>query len=45
VAGVLAARGLAVRHGLYPARIVSDDISVRPWIVDRLSDTLEEHIG
>jgi acetylornithine/succinyldiaminopimelate/putrescine aminotransferase/predicted amino acid dehydrogenase len=45
VAGVLAARSLAVRHGLYPARIVSDDVSVRPWIADRLSDTIEEHIG
>jgi acetylornithine/succinyldiaminopimelate/putrescine aminotransferase/predicted amino acid dehydrogenase len=45
VAGVLAARDLAVRHGLHPARIVSDDVSVRPWIVDRFSDTIEEHIG
>jgi acetylornithine/succinyldiaminopimelate/putrescine aminotransferase/predicted amino acid dehydrogenase len=44
-AGVLAARDLAVRHGFHPARIVSDDISVRPWIVDRLSSVIEESIG
>jgi predicted amino acid dehydrogenase len=44
-AGVLAARDLAARHGLNPARIVSDDISVQPWIVDRFSDTIEEPIG
>jgi predicted amino acid dehydrogenase len=40
-AGVLAARDLAVRHGFHPARIVSDDVSVQPWIVDQ-SSTLEE---
>ncbi|WP_432931894.1 aminotransferase class III-fold pyridoxal phosphate-dependent enzyme [Microbispora sp. CA-135349] len=45
VAGVLAARDLAVRHGFHPARIVSDDVSVRPWIVDRSTDIIEEHIG
>ncbi|WP_314219531.1 aminotransferase class III-fold pyridoxal phosphate-dependent enzyme [Streptomyces zaehneri] len=44
-AGVLAARDLAVRHGFHPARIVSDDISVRPWTVDQLSSALEENIG
>ncbi|MFI6403213.1 aminotransferase class III-fold pyridoxal phosphate-dependent enzyme [Streptomyces sp. NPDC050548] len=43
-AGVLAARDLAVRHGLHPARIVSDDISVQPWIVDQFGP-IEEHIG
>jgi acetylornithine/succinyldiaminopimelate/putrescine aminotransferase/predicted amino acid dehydrogenase len=43
-AGVLAARDLAVRHGFRPARIVSDDVSVQPWIVDQ-SSTLKEHIG
>lgn len=45
IAGVLAARDFAVRHGLHPARIVSDDISVRPWIVDGVGNTIEEHIG
>ncbi|MGW1677384.1 aminotransferase class III-fold pyridoxal phosphate-dependent enzyme [Saccharopolyspora sp. NPDC002376] len=45
VAGVLAARELAVRHGFHPARIVADDVSVRPWVVDRASDTIQEHIG
>jgi predicted amino acid dehydrogenase len=45
VEGVLAARDLAVRHGLNPARMVSDNVSVRPWIADRLTDTIEEHIG
>ncbi|HKN55127.1 MAG TPA: hypothetical protein VJX66_21715, partial [Amycolatopsis sp.] len=45
VAGVLAARDLAVRHGLHPARIVSDDVSVRPWNVDGFGNTIEEHIG
>ncbi|WP_333767840.1 aminotransferase class III-fold pyridoxal phosphate-dependent enzyme [Streptomyces sp. IBSBF 2435] len=44
-AGVLAARDLAARHGLHPARIVSDDISVQPWIVDQFGSTIEEHIG
>ncbi|MGW1373617.1 aminotransferase class III-fold pyridoxal phosphate-dependent enzyme [Streptomyces sp. NPDC002446] len=44
-AGVLAARDLAVRHGLHPARIVSDDVSVQPWIVDQLSSAIEENIG
>ncbi|MER6522078.1 aminotransferase class III-fold pyridoxal phosphate-dependent enzyme [Streptomyces sp. NPDC001553] len=44
-AGVLAARDLAVRHGFHPARIVSDDVSVRPWVVDQLSTVLEENIG
>ncbi|GGO10131.1 hypothetical protein GCM10010116_20410 [Microbispora rosea subsp. aerata] len=44
VAGVLAARDLAARHGFHPARIVSDDVSVRPWIVDQPTDTIEEHI-
>ncbi|MFD4764356.1 aminotransferase class III-fold pyridoxal phosphate-dependent enzyme [Streptomyces sp. NPDC058439] len=43
-AGVLAARDLAVRHGFQPARIVSDDVSVQPWIVDQFS-SLEEQIG
>ncbi|GGW42027.1 hypothetical protein GCM10010503_17900 [Streptomyces lucensis JCM 4490] len=43
-AGVLAARDLAVRHGFHPARIVSDDVSVQPWITDKFS-TYEEHIG
>lgn len=45
VAGVLAARDLAVRHGLCPARIVSDDVSAQPWIADQFSSTIEEHIG
>ncbi|MGW1893551.1 aminotransferase class III-fold pyridoxal phosphate-dependent enzyme [Streptomyces sp. NPDC002004] len=44
-AGVLAARDLAVRHGFHPARIVSDDVSVQPWIVDQFSSTIEEYIG
>jgi acetylornithine/succinyldiaminopimelate/putrescine aminotransferase/predicted amino acid dehydrogenase len=44
-AGVLAARDLAARHGFHPARIVSDDVSVQPWIVDQFSSTIEEHIG
>ncbi|MEV7617219.1 aminotransferase class III-fold pyridoxal phosphate-dependent enzyme [Streptomyces sp. NPDC089799] len=44
-AGVLAATDLAVRHGLHPARIVSDDVSVQPWIVDQLTGALEENIG
>ncbi|MEU0007615.1 aminotransferase class III-fold pyridoxal phosphate-dependent enzyme [Streptomyces sp. NPDC006314] len=43
--GVLAARDLAIRHGFHPARIVSDDISVRPWIVDQLSSAIEENFG
>ncbi|MBQ0826574.1 aminotransferase class III-fold pyridoxal phosphate-dependent enzyme [Streptomyces tagetis] len=43
--GVLAARDLAVRHGFHPARIVSDDVSVRPWFVDRLGSSIEESIG
>ncbi|WSX39931.1 hypothetical protein OG291_07120 [Streptomyces halstedii] len=41
--GVLAARDLAARHGFLPARIVSDDVSVQPWITDRFSRTIEEH--
>jgi acetylornithine/succinyldiaminopimelate/putrescine aminotransferase/predicted amino acid dehydrogenase len=44
-AGVLAARDLAVRHGMCPARIVSDDVSAQPWIADQFSSTVEEHIG
>ncbi|MER7079693.1 Acetylornithine/succinyldiaminopimelate/putrescine aminotransferase [Saccharopolyspora kobensis] len=44
VAGVLAARELAVRHGFHPARIVADDVSVQPW-VDRSSETTEEQNG
>ncbi|MFJ4202017.1 aminotransferase class III-fold pyridoxal phosphate-dependent enzyme [Streptomyces sviceus] len=44
-AGVLAARDLAGRHGFHPARIVSDDVSVRPWVVDQLSSVIEENIG
>ncbi|CAM3923162.1 aminotransferase class III-fold pyridoxal phosphate-dependent enzyme [Nocardiopsis rhodophaea] len=44
-AGVLAARDLAARHDFHPARIVSDDISAHPWIVDQFSSALEEHIG
>ncbi|MFD0374261.1 aminotransferase class III-fold pyridoxal phosphate-dependent enzyme [Streptomyces sp. NPDC127112] len=43
-AGVLAARDLAVRHGFHPARIVSDDVSVRPWVDDQLSTAFEEDI-
>lgn len=41
--GVLAARDLAARHGFLPARIVSDDVSVQPWITDQFSRTHEEH--
>ncbi|MEU4729800.1 MULTISPECIES: aminotransferase class III-fold pyridoxal phosphate-dependent enzyme [unclassified Streptomyces] len=44
-AGVLAARDLSARHGLLPARIVADDVSVQPWTVDPLSTALEENIG
>ncbi|MCZ9341160.1 hypothetical protein NGM37_25700, partial [Streptomyces sp. TRM76130] len=44
-AGVLAARDLAIRHGFHPARIVSDDVSVRPWVVDQYSSVIEENIG
>ena len=42
-AGVLAARDLAVRHGLCPARVVAGDVSAQPWIADQFS-TIEEHI-
>jgi predicted amino acid dehydrogenase len=45
VAGVLAARDLAVRHGLHPVRIVSDSVSAQPWIVDQFSGPIEERIG
>ncbi|GAU68921.1 hypothetical protein SSP35_09_01650 [Streptomyces sp. NBRC 110611] len=44
-AGVLAARDLAARHGFHPARIVSDDISVQPWVADRFGTTTEERMG
>ncbi|MFI6763834.1 aminotransferase class III-fold pyridoxal phosphate-dependent enzyme [Micromonospora sp. NPDC050417] len=33
VAGALAARELANRHGFHPARITSDDVSTQPWAV------------
>ncbi|MET7641813.1 aminotransferase class III-fold pyridoxal phosphate-dependent enzyme [Streptomyces sp. NPDC005438] len=41
--GVLAARDLAVRHAFHPARIVHDDVSVRPWIEDQLSSSPKEY--
>ncbi|MFJ7330959.1 aminotransferase class III-fold pyridoxal phosphate-dependent enzyme [Streptomyces cyaneofuscatus] len=44
-AGVLAARDLSVRHGLLPARVVADDVSVQPWTVEPLSSALEENFG
>ncbi len=44
-AGVLAARDLALRHGLCPARIVSDDVCAQPWIAGQFSRAIEEHIG
>ncbi|MET9763733.1 aminotransferase class III-fold pyridoxal phosphate-dependent enzyme [Streptomyces sp. NPDC006372] len=44
-AGVLAARDLSIRHGLLPARIVADDVSVQPWTVDPLKRALEENFG
>ena len=45
VAGVLAARDLAVRHDLHPVRVVSDDVSAQPWIVDPLTSNVEERIA
>jgi acetylornithine/succinyldiaminopimelate/putrescine aminotransferase/predicted amino acid dehydrogenase len=44
-AGVLAARDLSVRHGLLPARIAADEVSVQPWTADPLSSALEENFG
>lgn len=34
VSGVLAARDLAARHGLYPARIVGGTVTSEPWTLD-----------
>ncbi|SDI12618.1 Acetylornithine/succinyldiaminopimelate/putrescine aminotransferase [Actinokineospora alba] len=44
VAGVHAAQELAARHGLHPARVVADDVTVRPWFVNGSSDIFEERI-
>ncbi|MFJ2743735.1 aminotransferase class III-fold pyridoxal phosphate-dependent enzyme [Streptomyces sp. NPDC087440] len=43
-AGVLAARDLADRHLFRPARLVADDVTVRPWVADPLTRLVEERL-